>query len=79
MRGIEDANIRGFENLKMRGFDSSAALHAYGWDTFLNFAFSAKNEVLNPIRGEMCDPFRVDVLGFTVFLYTFDPIGVAYL
>ena len=54
-------------------------MNAYGWDTFLNFAFSAKNEVLNPIKGEMCDPFRVDILCFAVFLYTFDPLGVAYL
>jgi hypothetical protein len=54
-------------------------MNAYGWDTFLHFAFPVKNEVLNPIKGERCDPLGVGSLFFTVFLYTFDPHGVAYL
>jgi hypothetical protein len=50
-----------------------------GWDTFLHFAFPVKNEVLNPTKGERCDPLGVGLPFFTVFLYPFDPHGVAYL
>ena len=71
--------LLGSGSLRGEYHNGFAALHAYGWDTFLNFAFSVKNEVLNPIKGGRCDPFRVDILCLTIFLYTFDPIGVACL
>ena len=38
-----------------------------------------KNDVESFVLSEMCDPLGVDILCFAVFLYTFDPLGVAYL